>query len=176
MRLVLPVTSLCLRLSVSAQSYSIVTPEVYNPRPGLPGWEKVEDVYGTLQIPKETFSHMSTDALAESCLQCPLRSDIYALNALEEGLAAAMNLLPPLQELINRPEVASDMLQRYQSLNLQVVLSTNKSSPVAFIDVAWLGQILKRDEVIEELTDPEVLRLGCMCVQQLALHWSEKRR
>ena len=120
-------------------------------RPGVPGWENVEDPYAAIEIPERVYKSMTTEALAESCLKVPLRSDLYAFNTLEDGFARILARSSAMRELLSRADVGATLLQKYRAIDLQELISRGKTRKYSFVDYAFLHQMIKREEVLSRL-------------------------
>ncbi len=124
----------CLLNVKAGEPYSISEPWTYPMRPGVPGWDNVEDLYAALEIPERVYKSMTTAALAESCLKVPLRSDLYAFNTLEDGFARILDRNSALRELLSRPDVGTVLLQKYRIIDLRDVISSSKTKKYSFVD------------------------------------------
>ncbi|MCI9159066.1 MAG: hypothetical protein HFF55_08720 [Lawsonibacter sp.] len=98
--------------------YTIDTPYEYPILPGTQEWidlENVVDRRKVCQIPDEILYNMTTDALLETVIDYPFRSDMYAFNDFQTGYETVKRRFNGLQELERRPDCL-DALLRYSQV------------------------------------------------------------
>ena len=66
-----------------------------------------------LQLPQYMLNRMTTDALAEAVLDYPFFSDVYAFDNAQDGFDLMMEHFNGVQELADRDDVASVLLDKY---------------------------------------------------------------
>ena len=66
-----------------------------------------------LQLPQYMLNRMTTDALAEAVLDYPFFSDVYAFDNAQDGFDLMMEQFNGVQELADRDDVASVLLDKY---------------------------------------------------------------
>ncbi len=99
--------------------YTIDTPYEYPIVPGTQEWIELEDVVArrkVCQIPDDVLNHITTDALLETVINYPFRSDMYSFNDFQTGYEAVKNRFNGLQELERRSDCL-DALLRYSQVS-----------------------------------------------------------
>lgn len=89
-------------------------------KPGTDKWktlknnvEKVE----ACQIPKDVLSLLKTPELIQTCLNYPLLPDIFAFDNIKDGFEKFENDFNGFRELINREDVAIELLKLYKKID-----------------------------------------------------------
>lgn len=99
--------------------YTIDTPYEYPILPGTQEWidlGNVVDRREACQIPEEILHNMTTDALVETVVCYPFRSDMYAFNDFQTGYETIKRRFNGLQELERRTDCL-DALLRYSQIS-----------------------------------------------------------
>jgi len=108
----------CFVLTVFAQQQS----GVYNwpLKPGMPEWKELkthDEMLEVLQIPAEMLQNMTTKDLAQTCLNYPLFSDIWAFNSLQDGMERVIAGFNGLQEFLKRNDAGLELCAIYKTMN-----------------------------------------------------------
>lgn len=152
----------------SAEHTNNTIPWDYPMRPGKPGWADVEDRYEALQIPKAVYNNMTTRVLADSCLDFPSKSDLYAATTLESGFDYIVSRFGALQELLNRPDAASVLLERYQAFDIDGMMKPRTSrARVSFVSFAFMSQLIKHESIVSKMTKAEAETLAAVAIASL---------
>ena len=110
----------------------------YPIKPGTSEWSQFDDhaeMVDACQIPEDVLKTMSTDALIETVLNYPLLDDIYAYDTFQEGFDAVSEHFNGLLELLNRGDAGSELLAKYQGMDVTTDANTvtSKWGPGALV-------------------------------------------
>ncbi len=89
-------------------------------KPGMPQWKELkthDEMLEVLQIPAETLQKMTTNDLAQTCLNYPLFSDIWAFNSLQDGMERVIAGFNGLQEFLKRDNAGLELYAIYKTIN-----------------------------------------------------------
>lgn len=76
-------------------------------------FEDHQQMVDACQIPEDVYQNMSTEELAQSILAYPLNADMFAYNSYEMGYSAVKEHFGGLEELSNRDDSASCLIDLY---------------------------------------------------------------
>lgn len=138
-------------------------------RPGVPGWEDLEDKYEALQIPPEICKRMSTSALADSCLNFPLSGDIFAATDPNRGLQLLIDRVGSFSELLSRADVAAVLVERYSSIDINEVIARKSEKKHSYVYFGFIHRMINRSEVVSKLTANESNRLAKLSLKYLRI-------
>lgn len=139
-------------------NYTIDTPYDYPVRPGMPEWAEFTDhqqMIDACEIPENILCVMSTEALVETVLDYPLLITLYAYEDFSEGFYVLANEFNGMQELLQRPDGAEVLMERYINPVLTPHSLFSKTEPNlvnGFSDSIHLGIILSQPEISEQLS------------------------
>jgi len=101
----------------------------YPVKPGMEEWNKlkgVNEMIAACQIPEEVLSSLSTEDLAEICLQYPMIDSYLIYTTYEQGLNALVRQFNGIRELYQREDAWKTLLKsyrcRFQNRNLSFLL------------------------------------------------------
>ncbi len=104
------------------------------------------------QIPEDIVDSMSTETLLESVLDYPFMIDMLAFNTYEEGYERVKSEFPALQELIERDNLSSALIDEYYQLSS----SKSKNIDENIVKIGYITILTNQDEV-EDNIDFKVL-------------------
>lgn len=93
--------------------------------PGMPEWAEFKshtEMIDACQIPEDFLNNMCTYSLITSCLNYPLRADIFAFNITQMGYDSQKNSFNGLAELHNRPDVLFELIDSYNNFDLPKIV------------------------------------------------------
>lgn len=93
---------------------------VFPVRPGMPEWAKFQtndEMLATCQIPDKILKAMTTRGLVETYLNYPMLSDLMFFDSLQAGLNQIILRFNGLQELLNRQDSGTILLERYKAMD-----------------------------------------------------------
>jgi len=88
----------------------------YPIKPGSEEWKKFEsnaEMVNACQIPEKVLSVLSTDELADICLEYPMLYDVFAFNDLNDGLKKLFSDFNGMRSLFSRKDATQVLLERY---------------------------------------------------------------
>lgn len=146
-----------------ANTTSEIASDVYQ-FPVLPGskeWQAFNshaEMLKATHIPTEQLKQMSTSGLVETTLNYPLYGDMLAYNNLQQGFDAVANQFNGLTELLNRPDVGSVLVKRYQELNPAALDPSWSLEQQGFYDMqfTYIEVLLAQNSILATLTDNEL--------------------
>lgn len=97
----------------------ITTPYNFPLRPGMAEWEKLnsgKEMLDACQIPEEILKNMTSQALAETCMNYPLYIDYLATNDEREGINRMINSFNGLKELSGREDGSKELINVYKKI------------------------------------------------------------
>lgn len=124
----------------------------------MPEWIALEDniqKINVTQIPEDILHAMTTEALVETVLDYPLLITLYAYEDFSEGFYVLANEFNGMQELLQRPDGAEVLMERYINPVLTPHSLFSKTEPNlvnGFSDSIHLGIILSQPEISEQLS------------------------
>jgi hypothetical protein len=126
----------------------------YPVKPGTAEWKQFqsnEEMVRACQIPEDVLTYITTEELADICLQYPLLYDVFAFNGLSDGLDKLFSDFNGIRELYKRNDVSSNLIKRYSSKvqNFSFLEGTNPDVEKGFfiISVSALEVLLSRVEI-----------------------------
>lgn len=134
-------------------------------KPGTEKWKEFktgQEMVAACQIPAEILQRMSTDALAETCLNYPLALDYSAYNDERVGIRSVINKFNGLQELAKRPDGALALIKLYKDMPIdtkRVRISTRLKDNGSILHTAYLELLLADDSFKDLLSTNECLEL-----------------
>jgi hypothetical protein len=87
---------------------------------GTPEWKALkthDEMLNALQIPENIFKNMTTEDLAQTCLNYPLFPDIWAFDGLQYGFEQVKNGFNGLQELFKRKSAGQVLIKKYNEMD-----------------------------------------------------------
>jgi hypothetical protein len=134
----------------------------YPVKPGSEEWKMFqsnEEMVKACQIPEKILLSLSTDSLAELCLQYPLLNDIFAFDNLNNGFDKLFNDFNGIREFYKRKDMSSMLTKRYaqkiQSLSFLTEPHSETEKGYFIISVSVLEVLLSR---VEQQEGKEVLQ------------------
>lgn len=130
----------------------------YPVKPGSEEWKTLnspEKMYDAVQIPKDILEKISTQELAELCVNYPLFGTILAHNSVQSGFNYMKNNFNGMLELLDRPDVASVMIKVFKATDSKWILEEPNPGNSFGFRVSFLTILLAQDEVVNRLTEPE---------------------
>jgi len=128
----------------------------YPIKPGTEEWKQLKnhkEKVEVCQIPENTIHSLTTEELLDVCLNYPLIGDIMAFNNVQEGFDAFKNNFNGVNELLQRNEFPSILLERYSKIepsNYEMEWSNNKKVEYAY-KIMVLEFFIAQDEVLYKL-------------------------
>ena len=134
-------------------------------KPGMEKWKDFKtgkEMVDACQIPVEILQKMSTDALAETCLNYPLALDYSACNDERVGIKHIIDNFNGLQELSKRPDGALALIKLYKGIPIDtklVKISTRIQDNASILHIAYLELLLADDNFKDLLSTDDCLEL-----------------
>lgn len=134
-------------------------------KPGTEKWKEFktgQEMVDACQIPAEILQNMSTDALAETCLNYPLALDYSAYNDERVGIRSIINKFNGLQELAKRPDGALALTKLYKGMPVDTKrarVSTRIKDNASILHISYLELLLADDNFKDLLSTTECLEL-----------------
>lgn len=97
----------------------ITTPYDFPLKPGMEEWKNLnsgKEMLDACQIPEEVLKNMTTQALAETCMNYPLYIDYLATNDEREGINRIINSFNGLKELSGREDGSKELINVYKKI------------------------------------------------------------
>jgi hypothetical protein len=158
---------------VNAQT--VTTPYVYPVVPGTPQWKALRTFQEKLdicQIPQDTLTSMTTDALITTCLSYPLfATTLAAHEGGKRGLDFLLKEFNGMRELIKRKDAGSYLIVRYRAFNplgYDTTWPSIKRGGFA-IDLFCLETLLSEDSIISNMSDQERRDLLSLTIDKFKL-------
>ena len=123
-------------------------------RPGMAAWASLNttaQMLQALQIPGNTLSAISTPGLLATCLDYPLLSDIFLGSRLQRDFRTVLGNFNGYDELRQRPEAATLLLQRYQLMTPGCLPSPAEQGSYSF-GFSYVELLLAQDEYLAQLS------------------------
>lgn len=114
--------------SKEKDSYSITEAYEYPVLPGSDEWNELlslEERVAVCQIPENILYEMSTDALVESVVSCPIISFMFAHNTVEFGFNQVKGYYNGLNELCERKDANAELRYYLEEMDSKDVLSVH---------------------------------------------------
>lgn len=143
-------TSSVVTASTEDDLVTITTPIDYTSLVNSDDWQKmsVEEHISSCIVSDSVSRRMTTEALVETVVTCPLTSMIYVYTTVSEGIRKASQVLPQLEELLSRSDALS-FLQAY-------INSSGNSISAENTDTAAYYVALRLKEYLQELHETDV--------------------
>ncbi len=154
-KIVLSILALICCSMVKGQQ-AIDTPYDFPIKPGTEKWKEFKtgkEMVDACQIPVEILQNLSTDALAETCLNYPLALDYSAYNDERVGIKHIINDFNGLQELAKRPDGALALIKLYKDMPIDtkhVKISTRVKDNASILHISYL-ELLLADDLFKDL-------------------------
>lgn len=110
--------------------------------------EKIE----VCQLPEDEISSWTTEELLDVCLAYPMYGTLNFQNSLQQGFDKILNDFNGLKALLERDDLGSVLLQRYETLDLNKILKSQRY-PVSY--VKFLEITIAQESVLEKMTHDE---------------------
>lgn len=153
------ITLLFLSISTFAQQ-QINTPYDFPVKPGSEQWAAFttgQQMVDACQIPEDVLSQLSTEALAETCMNYPLYADYIYSNNERDGIAHIISTFNGLQELYNRTDGASALLKQYKELPVATAkLATVSPNGGKTLYIGYIELLLSDSRFFSKLTTSEL--------------------
>ncbi|MDR0222235.1 MAG: hypothetical protein LBI38_01690 [Oscillospiraceae bacterium] len=101
------------------KAYTITEPYVFPVVPGDPGWYEIAEAGRQLdasQVPDDILKDMTTEALVETVLGCPMIS-LVTLSPYQDGYRLTCEKLNGLSELDGRPDAVRKLSEKIEELS-----------------------------------------------------------
>jgi hypothetical protein len=89
----------------------------YPVKPGTAAWKQIryyQETLAILQIPENVLSSLSTENLAELCLQYPFLFELIRFGSYEAGLDTLLRRFNGVRELFKRNDASKELLKHYR--------------------------------------------------------------
>ncbi|MFT3825762.1 MAG: hypothetical protein QM731_17715 [Chitinophagaceae bacterium] len=136
----------------------------YPVKPGSAEWKIFtthQQMVESCAIPDKVAADLTTAALLESCLDYPLLAEIWAYNSPQKGIEALSESFKGLKLLIERTDVADNLLTVYRKLlateprGLPTLIEKGKLS----FQISFIELVLAQQSVIDKTNEPTALRI-----------------
>jgi hypothetical protein len=127
-------------------------------KPGSKEWKTLnspEKMYNAMQIPEGILQKISTEKLAELCVDYPLFSTVLAHNSIQAGFNYMKNKFNGMLELLDRPDVASVMIKLFKTTDSNWILEEPNPGNSFGFRVSFLTMLLAQDEIVNRLSESE---------------------
>ncbi|MDR2531398.1 MAG: hypothetical protein LBC82_00955 [Oscillospiraceae bacterium] len=124
--------------------------------------EKTPELWGELKtqaeraalcnIPEDVLRNMSTAGLIETCMNYPFFFNFMFFNSPQQGFESIYQAFNGLKELYSRDDVADIILNLNTSLNLQKLITNEKSHALKFNFIQMLSS---QDEILNKMTEKQ---------------------
>ena len=144
--------------SPANSEFFIDTPYVYPVVPGTDAWAELPDNLAMMtacQIPEDLLHAMTTDALMQTVLDCPLFSDILAYDSFEEGFSVFSSWFNGVQELLSRPD-AEETVISYLPTESILRVNQDEENTVKYLYSSLILKSITGDE--DQKAEPLYLR------------------
>lgn len=135
----------------------------YSLQPDTEEWAQLNHGERVLacQIPEETLIDMTTEELVTAVLNYPCFIDMIFYNSYQDGFEVVKDNFNGLQELLNREDSGSCLLDVYRNVNLvQIINSNNEDEKFDdSLNMLYLETILAQPEISETLSNEELTEL-----------------
>lgn len=144
---------------------SINVPYDFPIKPGTEKWKEFktgEEMVAACEIPINILQNMSTEALAETCLNYPLALDYSAFNDERVGIKHIINNFNGLQELSKRADGALELIKLYKKIPIdtrQVKISTQFKNNASILHISYLELLLADNCFKDKLSTSECVEL-----------------
>lgn len=139
-------------------------------KPGMEEWKKFnsgKEMLEACQIPEEILKNMTSQALAETCLNYPLFIDYLAINDEREGVRLMINNFNGLKELSGREDGSTELINVYKKipiLNSQSKVKTNQESlPYRTI---FLELVLGDNSFLNKMNTNDLVKLKTVVLEK----------
>lgn len=92
----------------------------YPVKPGTAEWKELktgEEMLAVSQVPMSVLQRISTDGLIVTVFNNPMFGQIYLSNSKQNSFDYLCDRMPCFKELVNRPDVAQKLLERYKLMD-----------------------------------------------------------
>jgi hypothetical protein len=130
----------------------------YPVKPGTEVWKKFqthEEMLRSCQIPENILQNMSTADLIQTCLNYPLKGDVYAYSNVKAGIESVSRQFNGFAELLSRNDNFQNLMIKLEQsgLNLNSDLELNKK-------LAEEGEIMLKFALIESFLSFDTVLLN----------------
>lgn len=127
----------------------------YPIKPGTAEWNSIhstDSLFLVSQIPDTILKRISTDGLAQSCIENPLRLFQFAFSSRIQGRDELFKRLNCFQELIKRPDGAAKLFERYRLMEPCCIEGMNDAEKGDYSLLFYYTEILlTNDSVTNQL-------------------------
>jgi hypothetical protein len=174
----LPSLLLLLALS-SGYAQQITTPYNFPIKPGMAEWKELqsqEDMIAACQIPVEILNNLTTEALAETCLNFPIFLQITAYNNVQNGFERFAEKFNGFSELLSRSDAGQVLLTKYISMNPTAYSRTwtNIEKGNFIFDFLYIEMLLSQKEILASLSMDSRKTLANECLKKYEAKLIEK--
>jgi hypothetical protein len=116
------------------------------------------------QIPEDVLTNMCTHGLIVTCLNYPLRVDIFAFNIPQMGYESQRGSFNGLAELNYRPDALPELMEFYENFDLQKIvdlwdMDAKYNSIDTRMNFYLTGMMLYQTDIIGQANEKELLSL-----------------
>lgn len=103
-------------------NYKITSPYEYPVTPGTAEWAELKslsEMIDACQIPNDVLKNMSTEALIETVINCPLIINVLVYESPQKGFDVVSSYFNGLKELVGRNDALQKMEIHYRNMSYQ---------------------------------------------------------
>jgi len=136
---------------------------------GTPEWAAFrthDEMVAACQVPKPILRDMSTEGLIETCLNYPLIGDMGMYNGWQQGFDRVAARFNGLQELLQRPDVGTKLLEHYRQMAPAGIRKKSASLQKGQYAVTfqYVETLLAQETVLSSMTAAERRDLLAECL------------
>lgn len=146
----------------------ISTPYDFPVKPGMEEWknfETGEEMLDACQIPEEILKNMTTQALAETCMNYPLYINYLAHNDERMGIKLMINSFNGLRELSKREDGAKELINLYNKIPILNTKSKTKDEYLPYRTI-FVELILGDNTFVSKMTTDDLTRLKAIVLDK----------
>lgn len=165
------ITLLFLSISMFAQQQTN-TPYDFPVKPGSEQWAAFttgQQMVDACQIPEDVLSQLSTEALAETCMNYPLYFEYLSSNNERTGIAYLISSFNGLQELSKRADGASALIKIYTKLPINTAsLAKTVGQSRNMLHLGYVELLLADNAFFNKISTSELNELKKVVVAKYA--------
>lgn len=148
-------------------------------KPETEEWKKfqsISEMADVLQIPSAILNHLTTEALAKTCLSFPMFKDLYFFNYVQTGFNTLKQCFNVFNELLSQRDGGSELFKLYKQMNVTSFNSTWNDTlrgnfAFQFIQIEML---LAQDQIIDSMAEESKRALVKEAAQKYELKKASK--
>ncbi len=127
-------------------------------KPGTEEWAKLstsKQMDEVCVIPEKILKSLTTEALLNTCVNYPRIIDFFLYDNLQLGFDICSKRFNGLSELLNRPDLAKVLLEKYKNIDVTNKRLKEYSENLSYLQLGFLELLISQDIIISKFNYEE---------------------